>query len=406
MLLFALSTTTAALQNVKPPTKVTAAATVPAKPLEKANRCTLLPSKPVSATIIHVGDGSPPTLCPDEVQFVIGGAQSAVSMKPAIKALGAGCKKLVRELGEVDAIRLAPGQPPLTGLWLRAAYGGAPLERPRSGPQDGEEEAGEEEEEAATLRHRCDVLFARRGLRQRVGEAGSSAMRGAKRVPILGNVVRAATGTVAEFMEWQLTPTYQPTLTLRLLKQLPWRCQRLGARLWLQAMLYNDDAAADGEEEEDLEAEDAASASAAAAVALTAQAAQAAPHPMEAVRTLPMLDATECEAAICEAEEHAAANGGWLTDRHVVSVTTMMFERAPCVAHLSLALSLSLSRTHTRSPSAISFTVASTGVPNDRHSHRQAPKPQRALDLASLPRRRRRVCTHAAPTHRQRRHSP
>merc|ERR1719463_76367 len=43
---------------------------------------------------------------------------------------------------------------------------------------------------------------------------------------------------------------------------------------------------------------------------------------MEAVRVLPMLSASACEAAIAEADAYAAEAGGWQTARHVAYPTT------------------------------------------------------------------------------------
>lgn len=280
----------------------------PSNGIESANECRLLPQNPTTATILHLeGPSSTPSPREDEVQIVLNDGQLAVSVTSMQAALSSCTRQLVKDLGEVQSIRL--NSKGARGLRLSRAYGGAPIERFTSD----EEQA----ETAAPLAptHRCDVLFARRGVRSRAYEACSRAAQSVRRAPVLGGVARAASARLAGALVNQLTPTYEPTLTLRLLKRLPWSYQRLGARLWLQAMLHQEEA---DEEYEELMA----GAGTAGADMPTAVRGSHAPHPMEAVRTLPMLDPAECDAAVREAEAHAAAQGGWLTDRHVAYPTT------------------------------------------------------------------------------------
>ena len=180
-----------------------------------------------------------------------------------------------------------------------AAYGNAPI---GVAAADVDDDAGTGS--SSQLRHSCDVAFARRGKRARLAAAGGACWRAANRVPLLSAALTASSGALALLACRELTPTYEPTWTLRALKRLPWRVQRLGARAWLQAMLRSDGFDVPS------------------GAALRRAAHRPPPHPMSLVRTIPLLDASECKAAITEAEEHAAANGGWLTDRHVAYPTT------------------------------------------------------------------------------------
>jgi hypothetical protein len=115
---------------------------------------------------------------------------------------------------------------------------------------------------------------------------------------VVGGVVRAGSALLGRLGRAQLTPTYPPSLALRLLRYLPWRLQRLAARAWVQSML--------------------------AEHPTRAVAGEATPyrHPMESVRVLPLLSPAACADAVTEAEEYAAREGGWSTDRHVAYPTT------------------------------------------------------------------------------------
>ena len=269
--------------------------------IEAANRCRLLPDDAGEATILHVDDSGalpPPKL--NEVQILINDGSLALSVVPAAAALRSGPRRLINEMGKPHTIRLHSGG--VRGLQLRRAYGNAPIER-----------AADSAEASPSLQgpqHRCDVVFARRSLAERASVACAGAVRVARRVPLLGGAVRAALAGVADGLVWQLTPTFEPTITLRMLKRLPWRCQRLGARLWLQAMLHAEDRQYEQEQEQEQEQEEQEEAEAGRR------------HPFELVHTLPMLGPAECDAAIEEAEAYATQQGGWLTDRHVAYPTT------------------------------------------------------------------------------------
>ena len=278
----------------------------PSNGIESANECRLLPQNP-TATILHLeGPSSTPSPREDEVQIVLNDGQLAVSvtsMQAALSSYAPAGEGSGR--GAIDPANSKGAR----GLRLSRAYGGAPIERFTYDEEQAETDA------TLAPTHRCDVLFARRGVRSRAYAACSRAAQSVRRAPVLGGVARAASARLAGAGVNQLTPTYEPTLTLRLLKRLPWSYQRLGARLWLQAMLHQEEA---DEEYEELMA----GAGTAGADMPTAVRGSHAPHPMEAVRTLPMLDPAECDAAVREAEAHAAAQGGWLTDRHVAYPTT------------------------------------------------------------------------------------
>ena len=268
--------------------------------IEKANTCTLLPADPVMATVVHVNDQTqiPPPL-PDEVQLIITNTSLFVSVTPAGAALSTATRRLVGDLGDVRNICLhSPSA--MRRLQLRRSYGDVPIE------------VVDQCDRQSSLSptppptHRCDVIFARRGLRTKLVESSVALVRQASHMPLVGGCMCAATSALARGLLWQLTPTTRPTVTLRALKRMPWRCQRLGARAWLQAMLHLEETADVAEE----------------ATVTAARASRYTTHPMEIVHTLPMLSTAQCEEAIGEAEAYAASVGGWQTDRHVAYPTT------------------------------------------------------------------------------------
>ena len=201
--------------------------------LDAANKCRLLPPKPQHAKLLHTA--SRLHLASDEVQFLLDAESemSIVAVKGA--ALSHNCRNLVSELGGARIIRHGgPDQlTPFAALRLRAAYGAdTPIEEVEPDAQ------AIDNLRAATDGDRCEVVFARRGKRQRAAEYAAAALRRASRLPVLGGALRGATDLAARTGVAQLTPTNRPTFTLRVLKKLPWRVQRLGARLWLQGMLH------------------------------------------------------------------------------------------------------------------------------------------------------------------------
>lgn len=266
--------------------------------LDVTNRCKLLSSNAKHLQIFH---GLPHDLAEDSVVFCISDGLS-VAAAPGM-ALDWRCRRMVRELGVVRSIQLPEAKPSsLAGVRraciaaaLRAAYGNAKI--------DDQPTLDTPPLNDATISHQCDVAFLRRGVRQRVMDAAANLLGFLQQVPALGAFLNAAKRLGAQMARAQLTPTYRPSLTLRLLKLLPWRCQRLGARLWVQAMF---------------EAEVAASNRASQGNKLQTNLGR---HPMAAIRTLPILSPEDCEAAVLEAEEYARTNG-WLTDRHVSYPTT------------------------------------------------------------------------------------
>ena len=308
-----------ASRSSAPPVAVQSAAPASTQ-LERTNRCTLLPSRPRTATIHH--GCRPPILPAGEVCLVISGDASderyvAVTATYAT-AVSSRCRQLVRELGTVTEIwPSAQGGPlavsamrALSVRRLRAAYVGATV----SSEAAAEEASAREEGEEAAAIHRCEVSFARRGVRATAAALGGHVGRWAWEAPLLGVGLRAATALGARIAADELTPTYRPTWTLRALKRLPWRMQRLGARVWLQAMMRAEDATTEGYW--------ARGGSTRAQPNGQPNGQPIHHHPMAAIRTLPLLDATQCEAAIDEAEAYARARGGWQTDRHVSYPTT------------------------------------------------------------------------------------
>ena len=254
--------------------------------LDRANRCRLLPADPASARIVH-GEVSPSDAAAGGVQLRVGDDLSVLA--PVGVATSPACRQLVAELGDVSAIDL--GRLPsaihqqAASLQLKRAYKGAAV---RSAEHAATSASGSD---ATGSAHSCDVLFTRRGLG---GGPLAPVGRLVCGVPGLSAVLSAATSAAARLGRAQLTPTFPPPLTLRLLRFMPWRVQRLAARAWVQSSLPPTGGAVVG---------------------------ASARHPMEAVRSMPMLDASACDAAIAEAEAYAAVNG-WLTDRHVSYPTT------------------------------------------------------------------------------------
>ena len=271
----------------------------PANQLDAANRCKLLPAVPRTATILHDHRVAPP-LAEGDVQLRLAHGSRAV-VAGGVEALGHECRALVAELGEVDAIHTTHANP-LTLMRLRAAYG-APVENcsPADSPADS---PGDDAVALARGSESCEVVFAKRGPRRRVSELLAACARTAARVPLLGGAMGAASALAARVGVAQLTPTYRPTVSLRVLKKLPWRLQRLGVRVWLQSMLRDEQSLPIGGEGVDGGKDGGIV------------------HPMAVVRTMPMLSVAECEDAIAESEAYAASIGGWLTDRHVSYPTT------------------------------------------------------------------------------------
>ena len=94
----------------------------PSNGIESANECRLLPQNPTTATILHLeGPSSTPSPREDEVQIVLNDGQLAVSVTSMQAALSSCTRQLVKDLGEVQSIRL--NSKGARGLRLSRAYG-------------------------------------------------------------------------------------------------------------------------------------------------------------------------------------------------------------------------------------------------------------------------------------------
>ena len=147
--------------------------------LDAANKCRLLPPKPQHAKLLHTA--SRLHLASDEVQFLLDAESdmSIVAVKGA--ALSHNCRNLVSELGGARIIRHGgPDQlTPFASLRLRAAYGAdTPIEEVEPDAQ------AIDNLRAAADGDRCEVVFARRGKRQRAAEYAAAALRRASRVAL------------------------------------------------------------------------------------------------------------------------------------------------------------------------------------------------------------------------------
>ncbi len=271
--------------------------------LDAANRCTRLPATP-SAVTLQLGGMAPLTDGTVHLRLASGGDDDeqllVVAASSASVAISRACRELVREHGlQVAAIDVG----------VREEQGTAtPLRRARLATQRwrllaaygvwAQLHAANEHEPAATQPHQCKVLFVERGVAEHTSAAAAASLHAVGATPVVGGVVRAGSALLGRLGRAQLTPTYPPSLALRLLRYLPWRLQRLAARAWVQSML--------------------------AEHPTRAVAGEATPyrHPMESVRVLPLLSPAACADAVTEAEEYAAREGGWSTDRHVAYPTT------------------------------------------------------------------------------------
>ena len=212
--------------------------------IDAANRCTRLDAEPVAVTL-HLprsghGVGAPQ---PGAVHLRIGDGEVIVGAPSAEAALGGPCRKLVSEQsGGVTRIDIGGDEKgssrALSGLRravairrLSAAYGqrahtvghGVEDEPPPSSP--------------ALPAPSCDVFFVRPGARQSAGSIIGTGLRAIGRLPGIASGVRVSSALLGALGRDQLTPTSEPSLTLRLLRPLPWQLKRFAARCWVQAML-------------------------------------------------------------------------------------------------------------------------------------------------------------------------
>ena len=111
---------------------------------------------------------------------------------------------------------------------------------------------------------------------------------------------------MAAVAEEALTPSYPPSMLLRLLQPMPWRVKRLAARAWVQCALATEPHPADwsamGEAGEEGEAGEGEAGEASGVPSGDGEAAVGtfAPSPLLQVRTMRMLDAEQCEVAVAE----------------------------------------------------------------------------------------------------------
>ena len=275
--------------------------------LDSANRCTRLPPSPDGVTIWHTSQPHHPA--PAEVLIRVGD-QLTVSAASIDVALSRPCVELVREYDQpITTVSVGRGHSSRAGgRGIRGMRRGA-LARLRSTYQAEEVALVDVSVDAPPHRlqsdHQCHVLFVRRrrSISHRLGQTWHSACQ----LPFVGGALQGALRIASSTGIALLTPTSRPTPMLRALRFLPWQAQRFAARCWVQSMLQAQPLNREGTLSHHRERR---------------RPATSVRHPMEAVRTMPMLTPAQCEAAVSEAEAHAATVGGWQTDRHISYATT------------------------------------------------------------------------------------